>query len=356
MTNRYLALASLCALTVLAACSRDSSPPPATTTETTVTEEPVTRDEPLVVYASHHAQETASILDAWRTETGARFKLLTDDMDENEARLANPAMKPDADLFLGASFAELWAVGEADALRPTFSEQMSAAIPAGISDPEQRWYAISRRARVIAYNTDVVDESLVATLTGYASLRDDAWSGKLCVSSSAVPGNRLLVAHLIRKHGKREAEIIVRLWRANLAMTVFTNDGTLLNAIADGRCGAGIVGSNVLGSFLASNPDAPVAPRWFDDPANTLVDISGGGVTRHAADAESAQQLLEWLAGGSANALFAALRFEIPSNADATVGAAVQDWAQHIPIPDELPALGYLLEEADLLIERARYP
>ena len=139
-------------------------------------------------------------------------------------------------------------------------------------------------------------------------------------------------------------------------MTVFTNDGTLLAAIADGRCGLGLVDSNVLAALLYSKQDAPVAVRWFDDPSGTLADISGGGVTRHAKNPEAALQLLEWLASSTPNALFATLRYEFPANPASETGRAIAAWPHDAVDLESLSDLGFLLEEADRLIERARYP
>lgn len=310
----------------------------------------------LLVYASHNAAEVASILDDYRSETGQRFQLLTDDMAESETRLGNPRLMPEADVFLGASLAELWAVAEADALRPQFSDELNAAVPEQLRDSESRWFALSTRARVIAYNTNRLGAEQLDTVQSYESLRDGSFEGQLCVSSSAVPGNKALVAFLIGQHDVREADVIVREWRANLAMTVFTNDGTLLNAIADGRCGIGIVDSSILAAFLSVNNAAPVAPHWFGDPANTLIDISAAGVTRHAKNPQGAVEFLQWLTTNGPNAQFATSKFEFPVSPGSPAGESIADWSEHMPQVYSLSALGFLLEEADRLIERARYP
>ncbi len=68
-------------------------------------------------------------------------------------------------------------------------------------------------------------------MNDYAALGDDIWRGKLCLSSSQVPGNRTLVAFLIRQYDLRDAEIVVRKWRANLATDVFADDVSLVGAI-----------------------------------------------------------------------------------------------------------------------------
>jgi iron(III) transport system substrate-binding protein len=196
----------------------------------------------------------------------------------------------------------------------------------------------------------------LADVDRYASLADDRWQGRLCVSSSAVPGNRSLIAFLIARHGARDAEIIVRRWRANTATGFLADDNALLEAIADAHCEIGIVDSAKLAAFSAGNPDAPVAAHWFPDATNTLTDVSAAAITRHAKQPDVARALLEWLTGADANALFAGRRFEFPVNGNAALATVVAPWSGRLPADGGYAELGFLLEEARLLSERARYP
>jgi iron(III) transport system substrate-binding protein len=327
------------------------------------TQEPVAdaaQDEaprgPLVVYASHDAARTATVLSAYRSETGVRFQFLSDEMAEKETRLGNPRLMPEVDLFVAASIAELWAAAEADALRPTRSAVIAGNIIPALRDPESRWVALAIRARIVVYNSELVSEEKIASVKNYGSLGEEMWRDSLCVASSRVPGNRSLVAFLIRQHDLRQAEIIVRKWHDNHTASIFESDVELLQAIDAGECAVGIADSNVLASLKAARPETVVRPYWFDMPGNTMFDISGAGVTRHAADPDGATKLLEWLTTRDPNALFATGDFEFPANAEAQVGAAIALWSQYMTEPAPLADLGFLQEEADLLIERARYP
>lgn len=331
---------------LVAACGGDARQPAATTAADAV--------KPVVVFASGDTAGISAALDAWRAATGNSYQLLTDDLPPGVRR--NPAVKPEADLFVAGSLAEVWTVAEADSLRPVFSERIGANVDVAYRDPESRWVALSRRARIVAYNTGRVEQDALSRVDGYASLADDSWAGQLCVSSSAVPGNRALVAFLISRHGEREAELIVRGWRENLATLVLADDNALLDALADGRCAVGLVDSASLAAFAGANPDAPVAAHWFPDTSGTLTDISAAAVTRHAVQADAAGELLEWLTGSEANAVFAGRRFEFPVNDAAALATAVAAWSGQLPQSSDYAALGFLLEEAELLTERARYP
>jgi iron(III) transport system substrate-binding protein len=335
-------------LLILAACSSEAPPPEAATTPETV--------DPVIVYTAEGRAAIAAALDAWRAASGSTFELVTDDRPDGSPRRPDYSLRAGTDLFVAGSLVEIWAVAEADALRPVYSDVVEANVAATFRDPESRWVALSRRARVVAYNAAQVEAGDLVGVDSYASLGDERWQGRLCVSSSANPGNRSLIAFLIGRHGARDAEIIVRTWRANLAIAYLADDEALLAAIADGRCGIGIVDSARLAVFAAGNPGAPVAAHWFADASNLLTDISAVAITRHAKQPDSARALLEWLTGTEANALFAGRRFEFPVKENAALATAVEAWDGRLPPAVDYAELGFLLEEAQLLAERARYP
>ena len=333
---------------IVAGCSSEAPPPEASTPPEAV--------NPVIVYTVDGSAATSAALDSWRAASGGAFELVTDDRPEGAPRRQNYSIRSDADLFVAGSLAEIWTVAEADALRPVYSDVVEANVAATFRDPESRWVALSRRARVVAYNAAQVEAGELTGVDSYASLGDERWHGRLCVSSSAVPGNRSLIAFLIGRHGARDAEIIVRRWRENLAIAYLADDNALLDAIADGRCGIGIVDSARLAAFAAGNSTAPVAAHWFADASNMLTDISAVAITRHATQPDAARALLEWLTGTGANALFAGSRFEFPVKENAALATAVEAWAGRLPADADYAELGFLLEEARLLAERARYP
>ncbi len=241
-------------------------------------------------------------------------------------------------------------------LRPARSETISQRIPAELRDPEHLWVSLSARARTIVYNAQLLHEDELRQITGYASLADTSWRGRLCLSSSAAAGNRSLIARLINDLGIREAEKVVRGWRANLAGAVHADDPKLLQALAAGECAVGIADSSRIAAFLDAERHTDIAPHWFAAAGVTHIDASGGGVTRHAGNPDGAVKLLEWLNSREANARFAAALREFPTNPQSSTHAALSGWPGLDAVPVNIANLGYLLEDATELAERARYP
>lgn len=335
---------------LLAACSEDA-PSPAATRQP----EPASKPNlPLVIYASMPGPRVQSVFDAYSSETGTKLEVRSAD-GENARGVAKVDALPDADLYLFGNLASLWSVAEQDGFRPTFSASIDDNIPLELRDPESRWTALATSSRLVVYNTDLLDEEMLGDVNNYAALGADKWAGKLCLSSSTVPGNITLVAFLIRQYGLRDAEIAVRRWRANLASDVLADDDTLLEEISAGRCQIGIAGSHSLAAHLAANAGSPLGFHSFADPAEIVIDVSGAGVSRHAHDPERAAELLEWLTTNAPNALYAAPGHEFPANAGSRVAPGIESWRGTVATPSQQSVLAFLHDEAVLLVERARY-
>lgn len=343
--RRLLARTLVIAVFLLAACSREAA----------IEQKGIPGGDTIVVFSTIADSVIEPVFDAYSAETGAKLVLISGELRALlEKRLENGHPQPD--LFIAGSIAELSQAAEENILRPIRSDLILRRIPAWLRDPEHLWVSITARARTVVYNTQLTSDNELESIADYASLAGASWRGRLCLSSSTVSGNGSLIAMLINDLGVREAQTVVRGWRANLPGSVFADDMKLLLAIAAGQCVVGISDSREIEHFLDIDPDANVASHWFSAEGVIHIDVSGGGVTRHAQNPEGGRSLLEWLTSPEANSLFAARTLEFPANPQATTTAAIADWPGFDPNPVNVAKLGYLLEDAAMLAERARYP
>lgn len=309
----------------------------------------------VAIYASGNGDNLRSLFDAFEAETGLRIQLVTGDYPALIEKASGSGSSPHADVLLLRSFAELWLAAERDVFRPGVSTQVAARVAPAFRDAESRWLAVSSHPRVIVSNTELVSSAERALLQSYGSLAESAWRQKLCLSSSSVPGNAALVAHLIRQHGEREAELLVRGFKANLSLAEFESDRDLVDAIAGGRCAIGIAALNEVARARSLRRDLPLDVILFDEPDALLLDVSGAGIARHADNPDGAAQFLSWLSTPSPNALHASLSFEFPVISDAPLSAALRPFERAGAGNTTAAALGFFLEDARLLAERARY-
>jgi len=307
--------------------------------------------EPLVVYTARKYQLVDELFQEYGRNRGIEVKFVTDDGAPLIQRLIAEGANSPADLFISVDAGDLWRATEAGILAPVKSPMLESAIPPHLRDPQGRWFGLAVRARTIAYSTDRVKP---AELSTYAALGDARWKGKLCLRSGKHAYNQSLVAMMIGDLGEAATERVVRSWIANLAAPPFSSDTLLLKAIAAGQCDVGIVNSYYLGRLQAETPGFPVQIFWADQKAGgTHVNISGGGVTRHAKNRAEAIRFLEWVATPAIQQRFAAVNYEFPANAGVAPLPVVAAWGKFEPNLVNVGTIGRTQPAAVRLLDRA---
>ena len=265
----------------------------------------------VTVYSSRSHYGAESVFVAFTRETGIKVEFFNGNNNEVLERLKAEGERTQADLLLTVDAGNLWNAAQQGLLQPVESEVLTANVPAHLRDPENRWFAIATRVRTIMYNPERVQPSELST---YEALGDPKWKGRLCLRTSSAIYNQSLLASLIAIHGEEAAERIVHGWIANEPIYI-NGDTQILEAIAAGRCDVGITNHYYLARLLAKDSTVSVAPFWADqNGAGVHVNISGGGVTRHAKNREAAVELLEYLTSPEAQGLLASSTYEYPAN------------------------------------------
>lgn len=307
--------------------------------------------EPLVVYTARKYQLVDQLFQEYGKERGIEVKSVTDDGAPLIQRLTAEGANSPADIFISVDAGDLWRATQAGLLQPVRSQALESAIPAHLRDPEGHWFGLAVRARTIAYSTARVKP---AELSTYAGLADPRWKGKLCLRNGKAVYNQSLVAMFINDMGEEATERMVRGWIANLATEPFANDTLMLKAIAAGQCDVGITNSYYLGRLQHEEKDFPVQIFWADQGARgTHVNISGGGVTKHAKNRAEAVRFLEWLASPAIQQRFAAVNFEFPANASVDPLPEVKAWGPFKHNEVNVGLIGKTQPAAVMLIDRA---
>jgi iron(III) transport system substrate-binding protein len=307
--------------------------------------------KPLVVYSARKYQLVEQLFQEYGRERGIEVKSVTDDGAPLIQRLTAEGAASPADVFITVDAGDLWRATQAGLLQPVRSQVLEAAIPAHLRDPDGHWFGLAVRARTIAYSTARVKP---AELSTYAALGDARWKGRLCLRSGKAVYNQSLVAMFINDMGEQATEKMVGSWVANLAAEPFSNDTLMLKAIAAGQCDVGITNSYYLGRLQHEQKDFPVQIFWADQAGKgTHVNISGGGVAKHANNREEAVRFLEWLASPAIQQRFAAVNFEFPANAGVDPLPIVAAWGPFKPNQVNVGLIGKTQPAAVMLIDRA---
>lgn len=277
----------------------------------------------LVVYTArlHYGEEQAFRRFAERT--GHDVKLFGGTGPGLNERLAAEGEDTEADVLITVDGANLQQAVERDLLLPVDSGVLERNIPAGLRDPQGRWFAVTTRARTVMRSTERVREADAAT---YESLGDPRFRGRLCLRTSDSVYNSSFVADRIAKDGPARTERMLRAWMDN-DPEILGSDVDVIEAIADGRCDVGLANSYYLGRMLAEDRDFPVAPVWADQAGRgTHVNLSGFGIVKHTDNLEAARELVEFLSSTEAQQLFAETNSEFPANPAAGLPDHISDW------------------------------
>lgn len=296
----------LAILLLLAACSPE--PPP-------IEERP----EPVVVYAAFEDVEAlAQTFERYQEETGVYVILRRGAAQAIVSDLIADEVSPPADLLLTKSVVGAWRAAEESALRPLYSEAVAQHVPDWAADPDSFWFATGMDEAVVAYHGET------PSVSELADLGHDRFQGGLCLSSSVNEVNRAVIAMSISQAAgdTRPVELMVRRWVMSLALPPLKDEHELAAAIAEGRCGLGLITRSV----------AEKEGLNFLELPDQTVNIMAVGVGRHARNPDGAVRLAEWLI----------IQSEWHGESGKT-RVNVSNLAQHY-------------DEAVLLAERARYP
>lgn len=309
--------------------------------------------EPVTVYSARNEELIKPLFDRFTAETGIPVRYITDKEGPLLARLKAEGKNTPADMLITVDAGNLWQAAQSGVLAQVDSKTLEQNIPEHLRDPKGRWYGLSVRARTIVYSPERVNPE---QLGSYADLADPRWNDRLCLRTSKKVYNQSLVAMLIARHGEKKTEEIVRGWVDNLATAPFSNDTSLIEAIAAGQCDVGIVNTYYLGRLQKQNPKLPVKLFWASqDDSGVHVNVSGAGITKHAPNRQNAQKLLEWLSTPEAQELFAGLNLEFPANPDVSADPLVKQWGSFKPDVINVSEAGRLQPQAVMLMDRAGY-
>ncbi len=215
--------------------------------------------------------------------------------------------------------ADLFFSQDAGALGLLADEGRFAELPAELldrveerfRDSQGRWVGVTGRARVLAYNTEVLAaEELPASVR---NLTDPVWAGRI----GWAPENASFQA-FITAFRLIDGDDAVRAWLeemiANGTVNFGDSNSAIVQAIGNGEIDAGLVNHYyVYAVGREAGEDFPVANHFFEagDPGS-LINVAGIGLIEGADNADAALAFADYLLSDEAQEYFATETFEYP--------------------------------------------
>jgi iron(III) transport system substrate-binding protein len=304
-------------LALLAACAPAASPTPAIEADPT----PHVESDPeapggkaasgdLVIYSGRAEALIKPLIEAFETQyPDIEVALKAGNNSALATQLLEEQANPQADLFLTTELMTAQKMADEGVLQP-YPPTDRATLPDGYHHPEWLWTALTLRARVIIYNTDLVkaDEAPQSIF----DLTDPKWHGQIAAAGSTNGGMQAQVAAIRQRLGDEKTDA----WLKGLVdngVTFFGGHTDVRKAVGAGEFKIGLV--NHYYYHLQKAEGSPVAAVYPDQGAGqpgVFLNATAIGVVKGAAHAEAAEKFIEFLLSAQGQEEFAKLNYEYP--------------------------------------------
>ncbi len=312
-------------------------------------------EQVLNLYTARHYEADRTLYSAFEEATGIAVRALTGNAEQLLERIRAEGEATEADLFISADAGNLWRVKDAGLLQNVVTPALEASVPAHLRDPEGAFWGFAKRARVIVYNKARVQPEEVAT---YDSLATPRFRNALVMRSSSNVYQLSTLAARIERHGAENARAWAAGVRTNFVRDPQGSDTDQIKAVGANEAQATLVNHYYYFRLTQSEDPADrdiVANTGLVYPdqagAGTHINISGGGVTRHAKRRDNAVRFLEYLASVEAQRLLAPINSEFPIRPDVEPSPALVALGSFREDPLPLDALGRNQAEAARIFE-----
>ncbi|WBU56700.1 Fe(3+) ABC transporter substrate-binding protein [Paracoccus sediminicola] len=284
----------------------------------------------LNLYTSREPGLIEPLLEAFTESTGVTVNtvFLKDGLAE---RVEAEGEASPADVLMAVDVGKLADFVEKGLTQPVESEVLTESIPENLRGPENNWFALSTRARVVYAAKDLDLDAIT-----YEELADPKWEGKLCIRSGQHPYNTGLISAFIAHHGAEATEEWLNGMKANLARKAGGGDRDGAKDILGGICDIAVANSYYVGR-MRSGAGGEEQQEWGDaikvilptfEDGGTHVNISGAAVAKYAANKDEAVQLLEYLVSDEAQKIYAEANYEHPVKPGAPVDPMVESFGE----------------------------
>lgn len=282
--------------------------------------------ERLVVYSGRSEGLIGPILQQFVDETGVQLDIRYGGTAEMAATILEEGDNSPADVFIAQDAGALGALAAAGRLS-TLPSDVLERVPAQYQSPEGLWVGLSGRARVMVYNTELVEpEELPDSIL---DLTAPEWNGRVgwAPTNGSLQANVTAMRLLLGEDATRD-------WLEGMianGAVAFENNDSIVQAVINGEIPAGLVNHYYVFEFKEQFPDAPIALHHFEaGDVGALVNVAGAGVVSTSQNPGLAQRLILYLLGENAQTYFSNTTGEypliegVPANPDVTPFDQVQ--------------------------------
>jgi len=271
------------------------------------TSEKKTDSQELIIYTGRKESTIKPVVDAFATKTGIKVTIKGGKtgglINEIEQENANPI----ADIFISTAAGSVEAVREKE-LFESYVSPGTEKIPADQKSSNGTWTAISARARVILYNTNLVKDAPKSIL----DLTDPKYKGKIAIAGTVERTTLSQLAYLIDFMGDAKAKEFVENLKKN-DLKILPDNSDVRKGVASGEFALGI--TNSPNYYIAKQEGAPVGvvyPDQGEGQMGTLVNPNTASIVKGTKHLAEAKQFIDFMLSPEAQSLLNKEGYEIP--------------------------------------------
>lgn len=313
------------------------------------------------VYSHRHYAADKKLYKMFKNQTGIKVNLIKASSAELIKRIEKEGKYTKADVLLTTDVGMLELARSKGIFQAIQSDFLNNTIPSHLRDKDNLWFALTKRARIIAYNTDEVKKNELST---YDDLTNKKWKNRIIITKSTEVYNQSLLASFIVKKDKINAKKWAIGIKNNMARKPTGVDKDSLRAIAAGMGDIAIVNTYYIGQLLSgrSYSDRATAemigvffPNQGINQSGTHINVSGAGVVKNSKNKANAIKFLEFLASKKAQEQFAKINFEYPVNKNAMVSKLLKSWGKFKEDKTSLYKIGKKNKDAVIMFHKVAW-
>ena len=271
------------------------------------------------VYTARHYDSDAALYSIFTDKTGIKVNIISGKGKALMERLKSEGSNSPADVFITVDAGNLWKVERDGMFQSISSDTIEAAVPTNLRGPNNTWFAIAKRSRVIYWNPLAVSKSEINNLS-YEDLADPEWKGRIAIRSSGNMYNQSLVSSLISNHGIEATEEWAKKFVSNFVRKPEGNDRAQIMAVANGEADIAIANSYYIGLMLSGKKgeDQQAAAKKVNlhfpnqSGRGAHINVSGVGVMKNSPNKDNAVKFIEFLLSDVAQEHIVNNTFEYP--------------------------------------------
>ncbi len=253
------------------------------------------------VFSARHYDSDVQLYEKFTAKTGIKVNVVSSKDKALQKRIKEEGADCKGDLYITADAGRLGSFqAEGMFQRGASSSGIKKAVPSNFRTAY--WTGIAKRARVIYYNPSRTPKSSLSGMR-YEDLADPKHKGKVVIRQSNNVYNQSLVASLIKNNGTKNTSEWAKGMVSNMARKPKGNDRAQILAVAAGEADFAVANTYYIALMLsgkkgkeqqeAAKKVKPLFPNQND--RGTHMNISGGGILKHAPNKANAIKLLEFL-------------------------------------------------------------